>query len=115
MIHLVGEPDNQAHSASNNSQPVVQSSVESIGSHRVGIIAADKIKNECANCHRLQRDLNLSQNASSMRKPSIRNQQTDPSIVELIKVILVERRVLIRLAELGFKKLTKYRDTVKDL
>ena len=48
-------------------------------------------------------------------KHSMKNRQLDPSLLELIKIILIERRVLVRLAELGYKKLIKYRDTVKDL
>lgn len=108
-------PDKKVNYMGNNSESIVNSSEQSIGSHGVRIIAVNKIDNACANCHRLQRDLLLSQQRSSMRKVSIQNHQTNPGIIELIKTVLIERRVLVRLAELGYKKLRKYRDTVKDL
>lgn len=43
------------------------------------------------------------------------NKTVDLDLIELIQVILIERRVLVRLAELAYNKLAKYRDTVQDL
>ena len=37
------------------------------------------------------------------------------NVIELIKVVLIERKVLVRLAELGFKKLKNYWETIQDL
>lgn len=39
----------------------------------------------------------------------------DESTHQMIRIIMYERRLLVKLAEMSFKKLTKYRETVQDL